>query len=145
MTAKWRRRGVARVAGVVAGAAAGAATWPAARLAWANDEWCDTDPVLVIRTPAGNPVSVYYLTGVYGELNVVAGLLGNLTASYTATPSGLGTAVTVRVTVPAGSGGASYPTRVKVSSGPLGTLTVYGQTTGTSGAPMEVPFYLAVP
>jgi hypothetical protein len=144
MATKWRRRGIARVAGVVAGAVAGVATWPAARLAWANDEWCDTDPVLVIHTPQGTLVPVYYLTGVYGELNVVAGLLGNLAASYTATPSGLGTAVTLRVTVPAGSG-AGYPTRLKVSSGPLGTLTVYGQTTGTSGQQMSVPFYLPIP
>src|SRR5829696_8325820 len=62
----------------VALAAAVALLWPGAPVAHAWDEWCDTDPLLVVITPRGATVPVFYLTGVYGERNVVAGLLGNL-------------------------------------------------------------------
>ena len=109
------------------------AGWPAAPAALAWDEWCDSDPVLLIRTPAGTIVPVYYLTGVQGPTHLVGGLLGNLSATYTAEPAGGGTRVTVRVTVPNGLLGATYATRLTVSSGPLGTGDVYGATTGRSG------------
>jgi hypothetical protein len=141
-------RAAARAAAGAGAAAAGLGAWPGGAgvpAARAYDEWCDTDPLLVIRTPAGNLVPVYYLTGVYGERHVVEGLLGNLSAAYTAEAAAGGTRVTVRVTVPNGPDGATYPTRLTVSSGPWGTLTVYGRTTGTSGAPMAVEFLLGVP
>ena len=119
--------------------------WPTTPVAWAWDEWCDSDPILLIRTPAGNLVPVYYLTGVQGTTNLVGGLLGNLSASYTVEPAKGGTRVAVRVTVPNGLLGATYATRLKASSGPLGTGTVYGATTGTSGEAMQVQFSLPVP
>jgi hypothetical protein len=128
-------------------AAALALLGPGAPVAHAWDEWCDTDPILVVITPQGAKVPVFYLTGVYGERNVVAGLLGNLSASYTVQPAGSGTRVEVRVTVPDRVPGAEsdFPTRVKVSEGPLGTLKVYGTAQGTSGEPMTVTFTLPVP
>ena len=121
------------------------AGWLAAPPALAWDEWCDSDPVLLIRTPAGTTVPVFYLTGVQGPAHLVGGLLGNLSATYTAEPVGGGTEVTVRVTVPNGLLGATYATRLLVSSGPLGTGDVYGAATGRSGEPMQVQFALAVP
>jgi hypothetical protein len=101
--------------------------------------------VLLIRTPAGNIVPVYYLTGVQGPPHLVGGLLGNLSADYTAEPAEGRTRVSVRVTVPDGLLGTTYATRLTVSSGVLGTGTVYGTTTGTSGAAMQVRFFLPVP
>jgi hypothetical protein len=109
------------------------------------DEWCETDPVIVIQTPQGNLVTVYYLTGVQGPLNVVGGLLSLLVAGYSVAPADGGTQVSFHVTVPNGLLGASYPTRVKVTSGALGTGTVYGSATGQSGQPLNVSFTLGVP
>jgi hypothetical protein len=117
----------------------------AATSAWAWDEWCDSDPVLLIWTPEGRVVPVYYLTGVQGPAYIVGGLLGNLSAAYTAETADGGTLVTLRVVVPNGLFGATYATRVMVSTGPLGTGDVYGATTGRSGEPMQVQFALPVP
>ena len=124
---------------------AGAAGGRAAPSAEAADSWCDTDPPLVVRTPAGNRVTVYCLTGVSGELHAVQGLLGNLTLAYTATAAGLNrTRVVVTATVPCGLG-AAYPTRLTVSALPLGVGTVHGRTTGTCGRSMAVAFFLDLP
>jgi hypothetical protein len=153
-----RRRTTLGVA--AAGVALAAAVWPGpvpaslsgrprlplgAPAAWAGDEWCETDPLLLVRTPAGQTVPIYYLTGVQTPANVGNGLLAALSASYTATPAPGGTQVVVSVTVPSGPEGARFPTRLTASAGPWGTLTVYGTATGTAGAPMTVPFHLGVP
>ena len=139
-----RRRSVgtvlARTAGAAALAAAAGHAVPVAR-AW--DEWCDTDPLLVIRTPEGRLVTVYCLIGVYGATEVVAGLVGNLTPAYTAAPAGDRTRVTVTAAVPCGLG-AAFPTRLTVSALPAGGGHQYGKTTGTCDAPMAVSFFLAV-
>ena len=116
----------------------------AATPAWAWDEWCDSDPVLLIWTPEGKVVPVYYLTGVQGPKHLVSGLLGNLSARYSAETAAGGTLVTVSVVVPSGLFGAAYATRVMVSSGPLGSGHVYGAATGRSGEPMQVQFALPV-
>jgi hypothetical protein len=142
--------GVARGAGA-AGAAVALALWPAhlpggrsVPVARAGDEWCETDPLLVIRTPAGHLVSVYCLIGVAGPEGLVAGLVGSLTLTYTAAAAGNRTRVTVSAEVPCGDG-AGYATRLTVSSQALGTGEVYGQTTGTCGGTMAVSFFLPVP
>jgi hypothetical protein len=113
-------------------------------VAQANDEWCDTDPVMLINTPGGATVQVYYLTGVQTTTAIGNGLLATLSAGYTVTPAQGGTQVTLSVTVPNGLGGASFPTRVQVSSEVWGTGTIYGTASGTSGAPMTVRFFLPV-
>jgi hypothetical protein len=110
-----------------------------------GDEWCETDPLLVIQTPQGNLVTVYYLTGVQGPANVAGGLLGNLSATYSVSPAPGGTRVSFSATVPNGPLGATYPTRVKVTSAVQGLGTLYGSTTGQSGQPMSVDFTLGVP
>ena len=136
-----RRRGavvaMARAAGAGALTAAAGRAAPVAR-AW--DEWCDSDPVLVIRTPEKRLVTVYCLIGVYGAKAVVAGLLGNLTLTYAVAPAGSRTRVTVTATVPCGPG-AGHPTRLTVTSQLLGAGTEYGQTTGSCGDPMAVSFF----
>jgi hypothetical protein len=117
--------------------------FPGAAVAEAGDEWCDTDPVRLIITPAGNVVAVYYLTGVKGTLGVVGSLLGNLVVEHTAVPDNRGTKVTLSVTVPNTLG--SLDTRLTCSSGALGSGTVYGQTYGTTGTAMILQFRLDVP
>ena len=141
-----KRRRVAVVVVQAAGAVAvtAAAAGLAVPAAWAGDEWCDTDPLLVLRTPAGNLVPVYCSIGVYGPAALVAGLVASLTPTSTAAAVGGRTRATVTATVSCGPG-AGYPTRLTVSSLPFGTGTVYGQTTGTCGESMAVSFFLAVP
>jgi hypothetical protein len=129
---------MARAAGAGALTAAALCGAPVVR-AW--DEWCDSDPLLVIRTPAGRLVTVYCLIGVFGPKEAVAGLVGNLTPSYTVAPAGNRTRVTVTALVPCGLRAGS-PTRLLVSSRPLGAGTVYGETSGPCDEPLAVSFFL---
>ena len=52
---------------------------PGAGRAQASDEWCDTDPLLLVITPQGNIVPVFYMTGVKLPLHLGLALLGLLT------------------------------------------------------------------
>ena len=142
---RMRRRGVGALAvrAALGAGLAGVAAGRAAPGAGAADYWCDSDPPLVVRTPGGRHVTVYCLTGVQGPAHAVAGLLGNLTLSYTAAAAGHRTRVEVTATVPCGPGGP-YRTRLTVSDLPLGGGTVHGQTTGTCDKPMTVAFFLDV-
>ena len=140
MQRRWVGAALVRTAGVAALAAAAVHEVPVAR---AGDEWCDSDPLLVIRTPEDHLVTVYCLIGVYGATEIVAGLVGNLTPTYTAAPAGDRTKVTVTAAVPCGLG-AAFPTRLTVSALPAGGGHQYGKTTGTCDAPMAVSFFLAV-
>lgn len=106
----------------------------------AGEQWCEYDPILVITTPKGNRVPVFYLTGAQGLQHSAATQLAAV--SYTARPSSQGTWVDVTVTVPDDVFATSYPTRVTVSSGPWGTLKVHGKDGGASGKPMRVSFHL---
>ena len=122
------------------------AGWPGAPGAapvWAGDDWCEVDPLVVIRTPAGRLVPVYYVSGALGAEHAATLLLA--AKAYTAAPAGNKTRVIVRVTVPDDLFAKAFPTRLTVSEGPLGTLTVYARTEGTSGAPMEAHFFLDAP
>ena len=60
---------------------------PGAAVAQASDEWCDTDPLLLVITPQGNVVPVFYMTGVQLPLHLGLALLGLLTVRYTAVPA----------------------------------------------------------
>ena len=111
-------------------------------VAQAGSEWCDSDPTLLIRTPDGHIVTVYYLTGALGLEHAPALLL--TAVSYEAKAVGDETAVTLHVTVPNDALGTGFPTRVKVSAGPAGSLMRYGEATGTSGTAMIVKFRLPI-
>ncbi len=119
------------------------ATWlPAA----ADNEWCDTDPLLVIQTPAGNLVPVYVDVGAQSSAYTVDTLASSLQMAYRASSAsnGAATLVQVYVTVPT-LGVSSFATRELVSSGALNTGTLYAQTQGTSGQTMTATFSLNVP
>ncbi len=130
------------LSGVVAGNGllAPLAGWGQVPVAQAGEQWCEYDPLLVITTPQGNKVPVFYLTGAQGLQHSAATQLAAV--SYTAKPSGKGTLVDVTVTVPNDVFATGFLTRVKISSGPWGTLKVYGVDDGTSGKAMRVSFHL---
>ena len=111
-------------------------------------EWCDTDPVLLIRTPDGGVVAAYLLVGALGAQHLPAALAASVLAAaepLEATGGGRALRVTATVTVPHDLFDRGFPTRALVSSGPLGTGTVYAATEGTSGAPMTLRFTLPAP
>jgi hypothetical protein len=117
---------------------------PGAGVAQAWDEWCDTDPLLLVITPKGSVVPVFYLTGVQLPAHLALALLGLLSVRYSAVPApGGGTRVEVSVTVPNGLLGQRHPARLTVSSGALGTGHVYGTDTGLTGERLTVRFRLA--
>jgi hypothetical protein len=118
---------------------------PGATSVGAMEEWCDVDPVLVVTTPAGHLISLFYVTGAQGLQHSLTTQLA--TVQYTAVPAngGQATLVTLNVTVPNDAFGSGFPTRLTASSGPWGTLDVYGSTSGSSGRAMRVQFTLNVP
>ena len=120
---------------------------PAAALApvasAASGEWCDADPLVVIRTPKGTLVVVYNTMGVQGLKHQPALALARV--AYTAEPAGDKTLVKLEVTIPEGIYGRDFATRTVISTGPLGTLQVLGRTQGESGRPMKVQFTLDTP
>ena len=114
--------------------------------AFASDGWCDSDPILVVRTPAGNLVPVYYNVGAQSLLFTPNTLLAALVMSYTAVPTsgGAATKVTLVVMVPSLLD-QSFATRDIVSTGAFGTGTVYAYTSGVSGEAMTSTFKLPYP
>ena len=114
--------------------------------AFASDGWCDSDPILVVRTPAGNLAPVYYNVGAQSLLFTPNTLLAALVMSYTAVPTsgGAATKVTLVVMVPSLLD-QSFATRDIVSTGAFGTGTVYAYTSGVSGEAMTSTFKLPYP
>ena len=114
--------------------------------ALASDGWCDSDPILVVQTPAGNLVPVYYNVGSQSLVFTPNTLLGALVMSYTAVPTsgGAATKVTLVVMVPSLLD-QSFATRDIVSTGAFGTGTVYAYTDGVSGQTMTSTFKLPYP
>ena len=55
-----------------------------APLALASDGWCDTDPILLIHTPAGLWVPVFVSVGAHSLFFTPDTLLGSLVVSYAA-------------------------------------------------------------
>ena len=111
----------------------------------ASDEWCDSDPLVVIRTPKGNLVPVFNTNGVLGLKNQPALLLAKV--SYTVQPADGGekTLVKMDVTLPEGLYGRDFATRTTISTGPMGTLQVLGKAQGESGRAMKLQLTLDTP
>ena len=131
----------------MSGLLAGAATALTAPAAFAgSSEWCDLDPVVVIKTPKGNLVPVFNTMGVMGLSHQAAMLAAKV--SYTAQPAdgGSKTLVNLSVTIPEGMlWGWNFRTRTVISTGPLGTLEILGRAEGESGRAMDVQFTLDRP
>jgi hypothetical protein len=114
-----------------------------APVALASDGWCDTDPILVIHTPAGQLVPVYVMVGAQSLWFTPDTLLGSVVLSYTAVPSSNGSATHVKmgVTVPQLLV-QSFKTRDTVSTGVFGTGTVYAYADGVSGSTTTLSFQI---
>jgi hypothetical protein len=114
----------------------------------AGAEWCDTDPLILVVTPAGNVVPVFILVGVQELRHLPAAQAASILATDAITEStagGRATRVAVVVAVPDDHFGRGFPVRAAVSTGPMGTGTVHAAAEGISGAPMTLRFTLAVP
>jgi hypothetical protein len=111
-------------------------------------EWCDTDPLVLVVTPAGTVVPVYVLVGALGVEHLPAAQAASIvstTVAVDATAGGRATKVALMVLVPDDVFASGFPTRSAASSGPLGSGTIYDATSGISGQTMTLRFTLAVP
>jgi hypothetical protein len=117
---------------------------PGARPAAASDEWCESDPAVAVRTPAGAVVVVYVTNGALGAEHRPALARAQIGYAAVAAPGGAGTLVDMEVVVP-DDGGARFPTRSVVSTRPLKTGAVLAAAEGWSGRPLRLRFQLGVP
>lgn len=110
-----------------------------------SSDWCDADPIVVIRTPKGKLVPVYNTNGVAGLQYTPALALAKV--SYTVQPAdgGKKTLVKMEVTLPEGLYGRDFATRTTISTGPMGTLQVLAKAQGESGRAMKLQFTLDTP
>ena len=112
---------------------------PSSAGAWAT--YCDWDPLVLIVTPAGHVVPVYDSVWTASPL-----ALGVPLESYTVTrvydvDGRPHTAVDMTITTPTGLL-FRYTVKDMVTSGLLGTGTVYAVQYGTSGTPVHLKFTL---
>ena len=112
---------------------------PTGASAWAT--FCDWDPVVPIVTPGGHIVLVY--DSVWTQSPLSLGLpLATYTTSRVYDKAGQPhTAVDMKITVPTGLL-FHYTTYNMVTSGLLGSGTVYAAKYGTSGTPVHLYFTL---
>jgi hypothetical protein len=109
----------------------------------AGDQWCETDPLVGVRTPAGTLVPLFVTTEARGLEYLPYVLLASITSS--SSQAGGGTNVQVSVTVPSGPFLPRFETRSTVSTGPLKTGAVLASTSGYSQRAMNLQFRLDVP
>ena len=111
-----------------------------------SSDWCDLDPIVIIRTPKGNLVPVYNTMGVRGLSHQAAMLAAKVSYTAQSVEGGSKTLVNLDVTIPEGAlWGRDFATRTVISTGPLGTLDVLGRAEGESGRAMRVQFTLDRP
>ena len=114
---------------------------PTSAGAWVT--YCDWDPLVLIVTPAGHVVPVYDSVWTSSALDLGVPL-ESYTVSRVYSKSGKPeTAVDMTITVPTGLL-LRYTTKTMVTSGLLGTGTVYAWQYGTSGTPAHLKFTLPV-
>jgi hypothetical protein len=110
-------------------------------------EWCEVDPALVVRTPAGRVVLLHVTTSGLGLEHL--GAVRQATISSTTSPVGGGPdgafRVEVVVEVPLGAGGERFATKSVVSTRPYAGGTVLAAASGESGSPMRLAFRLDEP
>jgi len=118
-----------------------------APVAFASDGWCDTDPIVMVRTPAGRLVPLYVTVGAQSLLLSPNTLLGSVVLSYSTWPTknGAASGVSMNVKVPSSLLAWSFPTRQTVSTGVYGSGAVYAFRYGVSGSPTTLSFELPYP
>lgn len=131
------------VRAVGAAAAAAGLLNAAARGAAASDEWCSTDPLVKIVTPAGSHQFVHITYSAPSSdfrKNLIA---AKDSIVWTAVPTldGTGTVVTITSTVPL-NGLAPFATRSTISTEPFGRGTVYSVAEALAGSALVNPYTL---
>jgi hypothetical protein len=118
------------------------AATPASAGAWST--YCDWDPLVLVVTPGGHIVPVYDSVWTSSLLNLGVPV-ETTTTSRVYSPKGVPeTAVSVTISVPSGLL-FRYATDDEVTSGLLGSGTVYARASGWSGTPVTLKFILDTP
>ena len=116
--------------------------------ALAGEQWCETDPLVVISTPKGGLVPVFVTNGAAGIEHLVHAQLAEIRYTTGSVEGGMATLVRMAVTVPSGIGGiggSRFETSSVVSTGPLKTGTILASAKGMSGQTMHMEFKLSTP
>src|SRR6266542_4059813 len=108
--------------------------------AGAGEQWCETDPLVVVTTPGGAAVALYVTNGAAGVEQLAAVQLADISYTTLTTDGGSATLVHMTVTVPTGLDGSPYDTSSVVSTGPLKTGVILASVRGSSGLPMRMDF-----
>lgn len=115
---------------------------PTAAGAWST--YCDWDPLVLAVTPAGHVVVMYDSVWTSSPLDLGVPVESTQT-SRVFSPKGVPeTEVSVTINVPTGLL-FRYATTDEVTSGLLGSGTVYARTNGWSGSPVTLHFILDTP
>jgi hypothetical protein len=109
-------------------------------VAHAGDQWCESDPLIVVRTPGGALVPLYVTSEALGLENLPYVLLASIT--YVASPAGPGTHVQMEVMVPGSLLAPPFETRATVSTGLLKTGAILATASGYSQQLMKLQFKL---
>ena len=107
-------------------------------------EYCDWDPIVLVVTPAGNIVPVYDSVWTASPLNLGVPLESYTTSRVYDAQGNPETAVDMAITVPTGLL-FRYNVTDEVTSGLLGSGTVYAIKSGTSGTTLHLKFVLRTP
>ena len=94
----------------------------------ASNTWSDTDPIVVVMTPAGNSVSIYVDNAALGTEHLPAAQAAQMTYSVKPVNSGTSTMVALTSVVPCDAFSSNFQTRLTPSTMPYGTGTVFGVT-----------------
>jgi len=112
---------------------------PAPAGAWAS--FCDWDPLVLVVTPGGNVVPVYDSVWTSSPLDLGLPLESYTVSRVYASNGAPQTLVDMSIYVPTGLL-FSYKVTDEVTSGLLGTGTVYAIKSGTSGSTVHLKFVL---
>ena len=112
---------------------------PTSAGAWAT--YCDWDPIVPIVTPGGHIVLVYDSVWTSSPLSLALPLASYTTSRVYDSAGKPHTAVDMAISVPTGLL-FRYTTYDMVTSGLLGSGTVYASKYGTSGTPVHLKFTL---
>jgi hypothetical protein len=110
----------------------------------AGDEWCEVDPVVVIRTPGGSVVPVYVNIRAQGLEHLAAIQQAQVSHTTQSTDGGTATLVRMTVMVPGDQFSDRYPVQVVVSTSPARTGTTLASAKGYSEQDLRLPFKLYV-
>ena len=112
--------------------------------AGAYSTYCDWDPLVLIVTPAGNIVPVYDSVWTSSALDLGVPVEATTTSRVYSKRGAPETAVSVTIYVPTGLL-LRYATTDEVTSGLLGSGTVYASGSGYSGSSVTLHFILDTP